>query len=49
VTEFKVKGSRARIFLSSELDAAAKALTGHVVGGKTLEVVVNHEEQTVVF
>ena len=48
VTEVKVKGTRAHISMLTWLDAKAKALTGHVVGGKTLEVVVNHEEQTLV-
>ncbi len=45
VTSVEVKGTKARISMASGLESAAKALDGHVVGGNTLSITINHEEQ----
>lgn len=44
VTSVEIKAPKARIAMSSGLDAAAKALKGHVVAGTPLEVTIHHEE-----
>ncbi len=45
VTNVEIKGSQARITMSSGLESAAKALDGHVVHGSTLSVTIHHAEQ----
>ena len=44
VTEVEIKGNKARISMSSGLEAAAKALEGRVVGGNTLSITIHHDE-----
>jgi len=45
VTDVKVKGDRAMITMTSGAEAAGKALTSHKIGGNSLSIVINHEEQ----
>ena len=47
VTGIKMNGTKAIIGMSTGLESAAKALKGHRMGGNTLSIVVNHEEQDV--